>query len=171
MPMSLDYLAKLLPPSRCLVETGTLDGTTAALAMAFGYDRIHTIEYAHDKAIYAQWRFAYTDIIEVHEGDSRIVLPELLKTLPGAGHLFWLDAHGGEEAPPLIDELMALKYSGRQGDTIAIDDIRLIRSHGDWGRNLHLQDVEAAVKAINANFKIEYWDDPWGQGDILVARA
>jgi hypothetical protein len=75
---------------RILVETGTYYGEMVA-AMKSRFDRIYSVEYDHQLAQRAQKKFARHPHIQIIEGDSQQVVPELLKTLSQPA-LFWLDA-------------------------------------------------------------------------------
>jgi len=75
---------------RTLVETGTYYGEMVA-AVKNDFDRVYSIEYDPALAHRAARRFAGDPRIRILEGDSAVVLPELLKSL-GEPSLFWLDA-------------------------------------------------------------------------------
>jgi hypothetical protein len=75
---------------RTLVETGTYYGEMVA-AVRNHFDRIYSIEYDPALAQRATRRFEPDPRIHILEGDSAIVLPELLKSI-AAPALFWLDA-------------------------------------------------------------------------------
>lgn len=75
---------------RTLVETGTYYGEMVA-AMKSRFDRIYSVEYEHRLAQRAQKKFAHWPHIQIIEGDSQQVVPELLKTISEPA-LFWLDA-------------------------------------------------------------------------------
>jgi hypothetical protein len=75
---------------RTLVETGTYYGEMVA-AVRNNFDRVYSIEYDPALAQRAVRRFERDPRIRILEGDSAVVLPELLKSLT-APALFWLDA-------------------------------------------------------------------------------
>ena len=75
---------------RTLVETGTYYGEMVA-AMKRNFDRIYSIEFVPELAARAQRMFAREPHIKIFCGDSRVVMPEVLKLLTGPA-LFWLDA-------------------------------------------------------------------------------
>jgi hypothetical protein len=114
------------------VETGTLFGGTARAAAEY-FDRVYTIEKA--ESLYQKYHQELRAVgkIEPLLGDSKVVLPEVLRRLGDAPAVFWLDGHwsggetaGAEDECPLVAELRAL--DGRQGDIILIDDARLFLS-------------------------------------------
>ncbi len=111
------------------VETGTFRGDTARWA-AGHFQFVHTIERA--EGLYNRHRdeLARVSGVTPHLGDSRAVLPQLLREIHAQKALYWLDGHwsGGETAGqsdecPLLDELACL--SERAEDIILIDDARL----------------------------------------------
>ena len=75
---------------RTLVETGTYYGEMVA-AMKNRFDRIYSAEYNHQLAQRATKKFSRYSHIQILEGDSQQVIPEVLKSLT-APALFWLDA-------------------------------------------------------------------------------
>lgn len=113
---------------RILVETGTYYGEMVA-AMKNRFDRIYSIECDPQLARRAAQRFARYSHIQVVQGDSQKVLPELLKTLAQPA-LFWLDAgyygwagtHGDKQR--FSTELGAILRHPVKGHIILIDDAR-----------------------------------------------
>jgi hypothetical protein len=115
--------------ARTFVETGTYGGATAAWA-ASHFDRVVTIEAVpeiRDQAIAKHGALANVEFIL---GDSRDVLPTLMRTVSGPA-VFWLDGHwsggityreGGE--CPLLDEL-PLVLATQGSHAVLIDDARL----------------------------------------------
>lgn len=75
---------------RTLVETGTYYGEMVA-AMKGRFTQIYSIECDHQLAQRAVRKFAGFSHIHVLEGDSRQLVPELLKQVHQPA-LFWLDA-------------------------------------------------------------------------------
>jgi len=119
---------------RVLVETGTYTGETA-WAFRREFDRIETIELEPTLARLARVRFGTTPNVNVHEGDSAAVLPQILESLTEPG-LFWLDAHPCTDravrgtAIPLLAEVAAIAAHAVAGHAILIDDLRLMGSSG-----------------------------------------
>jgi hypothetical protein len=75
---------------KVLVETGTYYGEMVA-AMKARFERIYSIEYVPALAERATRKFARDPHVQILCGDSRIVMSDVLRLLPGAA-LFWLDA-------------------------------------------------------------------------------
>jgi hypothetical protein len=110
-----------------LVETGTYYGEMVA-AMRHHFDRIYSIEYLPELAARAERKFASDRHIQIFQGDSRAVMPQVLALLT-APALFWLDAgyYGWvdkkEDARRLSAELeMILMHSFRH--IVLLDDAR-----------------------------------------------
>lgn len=120
---------------RTLVETGSYYGEMVA-AMKKRFDRIYSIECDADLARRAAQRFARLSHIQVLQGDSRQVLPELLKTLAqpalfwlDAGYYGWAGAQGDKQR--LSAELDAILRHPVKGHIILMDDARgLNGQHG-----------------------------------------
>jgi hypothetical protein len=119
------------PEIQLAVETGTFRGDSAAvLAEAIG--KCVTIERDPSWARFASQRFTDDDRVEVLEGSSRTVLPELCRTL-STPTFFWLDGHwsgagtAGEDDPcPVLGELDAIALSpAARRHVVAVDDSRL----------------------------------------------
>ena len=115
--------------STIFVETGTYHGGTTRWA-SNNFEIVHTIERA--EGLYNLYRDELARIkgVTPHLGDSREILPQIVRDIGGQRAIYWLDGHwsGGETAGehdecPLLGELACL--SGRTEDIILIDDARL----------------------------------------------
>lgn len=127
--------AMLLAEARAMealvfVETGTFLGDTT-WAFRCSFEKVHTIEVEATLAQLARERFAGDPRIEVIEGDSSQVLPELCDRLSGPC-LFYLDGHYsggitgmGEQECPILQELDVILARTRVKFRIVIDDARL----------------------------------------------
>lgn len=113
---------------RILVETGTYYGEMVS-AMKKNFDRIYSIECDPSLARRAVRNFERFPNIQVLEGDSQQVLPELLKSLKEPA-LFWLDAGyygwAGLESDKrrLSVEFEAILRHPVKGHVILMDDAR-----------------------------------------------
>ena len=115
--------------STIFVETGTYHGSTTRWASNY-FETVHTIERAENLYNLHSNELAQIKGVTPHLGDSRDILPQILKDISGQKAVYWLDGHwsGGETAGendecPLLDELICL--SSRTEDIILIDDARL----------------------------------------------
>ena len=114
--------------AKAFVETGTYKGGTTRWA-AKHFQTVHTIERA--EGLFNQFSSELAQIkgITPHLGDSKDVLPEVVKSIPNQIAVHWLDGHwmGGATAGegdecPVLEELACL--ANRPDDLILIDDAR-----------------------------------------------
>lgn len=109
-----------------LIETGTCEGATCQ-ALADDFKIIFTIELSDHYYLQSQRRLKNYRNVDLFKGDSRKILPEMLKALNGKKVLFWLDAHssGGATAQtdPLAEEL-AIITEASPNSLIVIDDLK-----------------------------------------------
>lgn len=117
---------------RVFVETGTAYGDMLA-NLVDSFDRCYSIEADPARARVAVARMAKHPQVKIYQGDSALLLPQVLTELKEPA-LFWLDAHpsDGERGPvPLLEELRAILEHGVHGHTVIIDDISQLGSL-DW---------------------------------------
>jgi hypothetical protein len=123
-------LRKYSIPGATWVETGTYKGTTTRFLSAMA-PKVYTIEPSEKHFRRAARQFANSNV-EVIQGVSEDVLPDLLPTLSG-DICFWLDGHysagktfRGEKDCPVEDELSAIEenLSRFQRVSVLIDDVR-----------------------------------------------
>ncbi len=163
--------------SEIFIETGTLFGNSTAKAADI-FNKVYTIEL--DKELYLQAceRFKQNNNIKVYNGDSKVILKQILPNLIG-NILFFLDAHWssdlgakGEENTPLICELKIIKDSGIRNSTIIIDDIRYSQPKYIVDKHLEknpqdisacgyptLDEIKKAILEINPNYKLIIYGD------------
>jgi hypothetical protein len=126
------------------VESGTGEGAAVAQAVAAGFPIIHSIEIVDELVDAARRKFKNWPQVKIWRGDSRDVLPILLKELPGGPALFWLDGHfpgadyglrSYDSEPdvrtrlPLEDEIGIISKARQHcRDVILIDDARVYQS-------------------------------------------
>jgi predicted O-methyltransferase YrrM len=122
-----------------LVETGTFHGTTTEFMASITPIPLFSVEYANRNYVFAKIRLRRFSNIELHCGDSRDYLRELMRTrrLPSGRIFFYLDAHWGEDLP-LADEI-ELIFSSRPNAIVMIDDFQVPWDQGygydDYGPN------------------------------------
>lgn len=122
------------------IETGTATGDGTALAVAAGFNAIHTIEIDTDLAAAARLRFKRHPEVQVWQGDSVYCLSLLLQEVSREPALFWLDAHfpgahtgadynvepDARKRLPLHDEIDVIRrYRAGIADVLLIDDARI----------------------------------------------
>ena len=130
------YAAQFCLP--IFVETGTLRGDMIA-AVQDACEEVYSIEV--DSALWKQAieRFRGKNHIKILQGDSRVILPQILLEI-SRPCLFWLDAHTDTDSPVLA-ELDAIANSDLKRYVILIDDARMFRGNG-WP---NLSDVMRAL--------------------------
>lgn len=123
----MEYKEKFDP--KIFIETGTYRGDMVN-RMSKRFDKIYSIELSPELHAAAIRRFASQPHIEILQGDSGAVLPELLKRVDKPA-LFWLDAHfsGGETTRTDIDtpieaELRVILNHKVKNHVVLIDDAR-----------------------------------------------
>lgn len=135
---------------RVFVETGTHRGDTVA-ALRAEFDRLVTIELEPAKVEAARIRFRGDPAIEVLEGDSAVVLPQVVAALAQPA-LFWLDGHymgpGSGDATnhtPISAEIESVLRHPVRRHVVLIDDARLFVGADGYPP---LADLERSVKAL-----------------------
>jgi hypothetical protein len=111
---------------RTLIETGTYYGEMVS-AMKSRFDQIYSIEQDSGLAEAAKRRFSTDSRFTILQGDSKELLPEIIKTLQQPA-LFWLDAgyygwagtQGDKDR--LTVELEAILRHPIKGHVILMDD-------------------------------------------------
>lgn len=132
------------------IETGTYLGyTTRALAKIF--TKVYTIE-ASEK-IYKKTHPTLAAISNIRPilGDSRKVLPAIVKQNSQQNIIFWLDAHyccgdTHQNQSPLIDELHIINELYPDNVIILADDARYILSKFE---NEHYVDIGTFISVLN----------------------
>lgn len=145
---------------KTFVETGTFLGDTTA-AVAPHVARVMTIELSPELAARARDRFVESPGVQVLEGDSGRLLPELLAELDEPA-LFWLDGHysagitaRGDEDTPVRTELRAILEHPVRTHVILIDDARDFTG----GAYPTIAEVEATVRVHGSDYRFELRDD------------
>lgn len=120
-----------------LVETGTYMGETV-FAMRNKFQRIYSIELNPSFARRARLIFSSKPHITILQGDSAMLLPEVLSEIDRPC-LFWLDAHysggntlRGELNTPIMQELRLILDHPVKKHVILIDDARLFVGSNDY---------------------------------------
>lgn len=116
---------------RHLIETGTYLGDMVYAAKN-SFDKIDSIELSAELYRNAVERFIKNKKIKIWNGDSAIILSEIIKNTDKPS-LFWLDAHysGGRTArsvlgdTPIEKELEIIFEKWNNGNVLLIDDARL----------------------------------------------
>lgn len=120
-----------------LIETGTLRGG-AIYALKNRFKKLYSIELSRELAATAQHRFHSHPHIQILQGDSGQLLPQLLSGV-SQPCLFWLDGHysGGVTAQgdletPILKEMRTIFDYPCNDHVILIDDARLFDGTDDY---------------------------------------
>lgn len=117
-----------------LIETGTYLGGMVAATQGI-FREIHSIELDYVLYKHAKWRFRKFPHINIHHGDSGVILRGVLSPV-SEPCLFWLDAHysrgiTARGEPPVRGELKAILAHPHATDhVVLIDDARSFGSEG-----------------------------------------
>ena len=119
-----------------LIETGTCAGDMVFL-MRDHFRKIYSIELSDYLFSIAKQRVRKYSHIELYQGDSGYVLPEILSKL-NLPALFWLDGHysgdvtaKGELNTPIVREISAILQSPHE-HILLIDDVRCFDGSNDY---------------------------------------
>jgi hypothetical protein len=114
---------------RCLVETGTYYGEMVA-ALRKQFDLVYSIELDPKLAGYARQRFKNDPQVKILEGDSGVLVPQVVEQLDRPA-VFWLDAgyYGVDlkkgDLSRLLTELRAILSSPVRENVVLMDDARM----------------------------------------------
>ena len=122
---------------KVLIETGTYRGDMIK-AQLNNFKKIYSIELSDFLFTEARNRFHKSKHVKVLQGDSGLLMPELLKQIDESA-IFWLDGHysggitaQGELECPIYMELDAI-FNGRiKSNAILIDDARCFVGLNDY---------------------------------------
>jgi len=147
--------------TRTFVETGTYRGDAVAkLVRSRSMERIISIELDPTLASQARKRFSRNPTVEIKQGDSALLLPDVVRELADPA-LFWLDGHfsGGATADsgesPVMKELEAV-LSSPVPHVVLIDDARLFDGSDGYPT---LQTVLELVALRRPEMKFAVHDD------------
>lgn len=118
------------------VETGTFMGDMVEAQRTY-FRKIYSIELGKDLYNQAAERFAKYPHIKIIQGDSGVILKDLVKEINEPA-LFWLDGHysagitaKGDKNTPILEELGTI-LNHKDDHVILIDDARLFTGEGDY---------------------------------------
>ena len=144
-----------------LIETGTFRGDTVQSALPL-FNKIYSIELNKTLADSARARFMKEPKVQILQGDSAIVLREVLNDLNRPA-VFWLDGHysggvtaKGEKDTPILEELKCVLSHSIKNHIVLIDDARCFIGEFDYPT---LFDIYELVKGVDRNYKVNVKDD------------
>jgi hypothetical protein len=143
-----------------LIETGTYLGDMVYITMD-KFKQVYSIELSKKLHAKAVKRFKNNANVFLHNGDSGIIMPNILKNI-NAPCLFWLDGHysGGITAKgnlecPVREELdCILKHSHQH--VVLIDDARLFNGTNDYPS---LSEIENIIAVSGKKYTIAVDND------------
>lgn len=137
-----DFVYINLPKTSIYIETGTYRGRGVAKVLS-EYSEIHTIELSKKWFDFNVEKWSKHKHVNVHFGDSKVVLSNLLDSINQPVTIF-LDAHYsgkhtamGEEETPILKELELLQKRDFD-DLILIDDCRMLGKSGRAGNGSNI---------------------------------
>ena len=155
-PETIELLTSIKRDSTVFVETGTCGGQTVKAASLAGFEKIYSMEI--DEEQYNKTRIIFQDANEpldtqifLYLGDSRVVLPKILKLIPeDYPSIFFIDAHSHIHGVAAYEELAIIKTHCFKSHTILVDDIPLY--FGDCSL------LKKYLLDINPDYKFELLD-------------
>lgn len=163
-------------PNDIYIEAGVFRGDSIQLAMDAGFERIIGIELFQEHIDFCRMRFCgRMENVQLLQGDSAELLWPAIRTTRKC-ITFFLDSHSqlleGEQPMknpfPLLKELEQIRKHPVKNHTLIIDDY-LYLTHQKvtgWVNG----EIEAAIMAINPEYKIEYVANPI-IGNLIVATV
>jgi hypothetical protein len=126
------------------------------------FDEVHSIELDTKLHRTAIQRFAGASNVRLHQGNSGLVLPDLVHAINQPA-LFWLDAHWsrgvtarGDLDTPISTELDAVISDDTKNHILLIDDARLFGVAKDYPS---IEDVRNAVTARRPDWSVLVSED------------
>jgi hypothetical protein len=166
VPQQITIELARLSNSAIFVETGTYHGDTTRWASNH-FEIVHTIERAESLYNLHSNQLAQIKGVTPHLGDSRDILPQIVRDIDSQTAVYWLDGHwsGGETAGeydecPLLDELRCLEP---HRSIILIDDARLFLCAPPFPHNPSqwptISDIIAVLSAAAKSPFVQIVDD------------
>lgn len=144
-----------------LVETGTFLGEMVE-AQINHFKKIFSIELSEKLFRAAKIKFQSNPNIVILEGDSGIVLKEVMPQLTGSA-VFWLDGHysagitaKGEKECPIFEEIDSIFSDNRFSHILLVDDARCFTGQGDYPT---IEELTKYIQGKDASYKVEVKDD------------
>lgn len=153
------------------IETGSYMGDGIQLAIDSGFKQIFSIEISDKYYYYCRQKFANYQNIHLIQGDSLLELAKLLENKKDP-FTFWLDAHYsgadtgfGNLEFPIMKELETILSRNINGETIYIDDMRILRN---FSQEINESAMIATLSAYKDKFYISYEDSDHSDKDIMI---
>ena len=144
-----------------LIETGTYLGDMVE-AQKTNFKKVISIELGMDLFLKAKERFKSDKNVQIFQGDSGKVLPQILQGLKDPA-IFWLDGHysagitaKGDKICPIFEELDAIFDNSNLNHILLIDDARDFVGEGDYPTIERLTDY---IKSKNERYTVQVKHD------------
>lgn len=155
--------------ARIFIETGTGWGGGVLVALCAGFfEKIYTVETFEAYFRGAHELYSSNSRVTMIRGDSRSVLPEILKGVNERA-VIWLDAHSPDEQNPVFDEMDAIARHPVKNHCIMVDDKRMWGCKWACWKDVTPERVMEKVLAVNPDYRITYEDSMNGPQDIFIA--
>jgi Dimethyladenosine transferase (rRNA methylation) len=151
--------------SDLFIETGTFLGDTIE-SLRSEFKKLISIELSESLALKCKNRFKSYNHITIIQGDSGILLKEVLKEIEEPC-LFWLDGHyssefylndefirtaKGEKETPILMELETILTHPIKNHIILIDDARCFNGKGDYP---NIREIKTLIKKYGHSLQIK----------------
>lgn len=171
----MSKVTKFKIKNKIFIETGSYLGDGIQLALDSGYEKIYSIELCPNLYDACKKRFLDNSSVNLLQGDSSVVLKNLLQTLSEKSLTFWLDGHysgphtaKGIKECPLMEEIESiLTRSNESNDLIYVDDMRIYRN---FDSELNEENIIKLIKKYKSDAIITYEDTIYGVNDIMVVE-
>jgi hypothetical protein len=176
MGLNAEALVKSVKYTTVFLETGSYKGCGISGGLNVGFPKVISIELAEEFYKECLNRFEghiKSGRVSIVHGDSLVMMPELIKMANGERITFYLDAHHyieesgcGVKWCPLVEEIHAIRDSGRKDHIIMVDDISCAQ-RGEFEFPPE-KDIIDAIMEINPEYRLTY-EDCIRSKDLLVA--
>jgi hypothetical protein len=139
------------------IETGSLVGDTID-EMKNVFSQVHSIELSKHYFNICSERFKNFDNVKLHNGDSSLLLGDVLKEI-NENVVFFLDGHWsgentarGDKDCPLLEEIEIICNFFNYNSLIIIDDFRLFGTnmYENW-KDITMENINKII--LNTNFQ------------------
>ena len=105
MPIKFD-LSKY--KKNIFIETGTYMGEGVDYALVQGFEKVYSIELDKERYLECKEKFKENSNVFIYEGDSSVVLKEILKSIDESCVIF-LDAHYCADGSSISEKMVPVK--------------------------------------------------------------
>lgn len=157
--------------TQSFIETGSYMGDGIQLAIDSGFEKIYSIEISESHYKFCKDKFANNKNVKLIKGDSFFELKQLIDNSKDP-FTYWLDGHYsggttgfGELEFPIMVELESILKRGVNGETIYIDDMRILRNYSDDINEYKMKEILSKYKK---EFTITFEKSNHDENDIMI---